>query len=149
MGFWRWLTGRPRERGLLVGDNEFAFNVVGTSFHQTALEGLCGKRTRQGVHYYCAALLTPQPDNPHDHHAVAVTIHGIEVGHLERDVAPDFLAALRRGGFADAASEALVVGGWDCGGHDWGYFGVRLNAFMPFECVTAEVFERRRYAHQG
>ena len=119
MGFWTWLTGRPRERGVLIGDNEFAFHVVGTSFHQTALEDLCGKRTPEGVHHYCAALLTPQPNNPHDRHAVAVTIRGIEVGHLERDVAPDFLAALRHGSFADAASEALIVGGWDRGGHDW------------------------------
>ena len=149
MGFWRRLTGRPRERGVLVGDNEFAFNVVGTSFHQTALEELCGKRTAHGVHHYCAALLTPQPDNPYDPHAVAVTIHGIEVGHLERDAAPEFLAALRRGGFAAAASEALIVGGWDRGGHDWGYFGVRLDLYVPFECVTAEAYEQLRHPHLG
>jgi len=149
MGFWSWLTGRPPERGVLIGDNGFALHVVGTSWHQAALVDLFGERTPQGVHHYCAALLTPQPDNPHDRHAVAVTIHGIEVGHMERDVAPDFLAGLRRGGFADAASEAIIVGGWDRGGHDWGYFGVRLNAFMPFECVTAEVYEQRRHAHQG
>jgi hypothetical protein len=147
MGFWSWLTGRPPERGVLTGDNEFAFHVVGTSFHQTALDDLCGPRR---------AFITAAPRCSRPSRTTRTTVTqspspftALRVGHLERDVAPDFLAALRRGGFADAATEALIVGGWDRGGHDRGYFGVRLNAYMPFECVTAEVYERRRHPHQG
>ena len=134
---------RPsRGTSFLAGDEEFAFHVSGTSFHQQALEELCGRRTPSGVHHYTAALLTPQLSNPHDRKAVAVTIHGLEVGHLERDVAPDFLRALREGDFADAASEALIVGGWDRGGHDWGYFDVRLNTLLPFNINSAADWHR-------
>jgi hypothetical protein len=116
---------------VLAGDGEFASHIVGTSLHQATLEYLFG-RTSVGVHRYCAALLTPQPNNPHDRKAVAVMIYELEVGHLERDVAPDFLRALCKGGFADAACEALILGGWKRSGHDWGDFSVRLNASTPF-----------------
>jgi hypothetical protein len=137
-----WLFSRPHERGVLAGDGEFAFHVVGTSLHQATLEYLFG-RTSTGVHRYCGALLTPQPNNPHDRKAVAVMIYDLEVGHLERDVAPDFLRALRKGGFADAACEALILGGWQRGGHDWGDFSVRLNAHTPFSISSVRKWQQR------
>ena len=148
MSEWSWLFSRPHGRGVLAADGQFAFNVVGTSFHQLALEYLSGKRTPNGVHRYYAAVLMPQPNNPHDRKAVAVMIHDLEVGHLERDVAPDFLRALRRRSFADAACEALIVGGWNRGGHDWGYFGVRLNISTPFKIDSAAEWQRRRGSAQ-
>jgi hypothetical protein len=128
----RRLFGRPRERGGLVGDGDFAFHIISTSFHQATLKYLYRKRTPEGALHYCAALLTPQPNNPHDRKAVAVIIRDLEVGYLDRDVAPDFLRALYKAGFADAACETLIVGGWDRGGHDWGPFSIRVNANMPF-----------------
>ncbi len=109
-----------------------------------------GGRTRQSVHHYCAALLSPQPRNPYDHHAVAVTIYGLEVGHLDRELARDFGKALNDARFADAACEALIVGGWDRGGHDKGYFGVRLNAYTPFSLYPArEWHSRRKHQDRG
>jgi hypothetical protein len=127
---------------VLAGDGEFAFHIVATSLHQATLEYLFG-RTSTGVHRYGAALLTPQPNNPHDRKAVAVMIYELEVGHLERDVAPDFLRALRKGGFADAACEALILGGWERGGHDWGDFSVRLNARTPFTIYSIMEWQQR------
>lgn len=125
-------------RGVLAGDGAFEFHVVGTSHHQAAIQGMCGGRTPEGVHHYCAALLAPQPNNPYDRHAVVVTIYGIEVGFLDREEAREFGGVLRSSGFADAACEALIVGGWDRGGHDWGYYGVRLNAILPFSLYSAD-----------
>jgi len=144
MGLWRWLFGR-RARGVVVGDDEFEFRVVGTLHHQRAIENMCGRRSREGAHRYCAALLTPQPTNPHDRHAVAVTIHDVEVGFLDREDARDFLRVLGAGGYADAACEAELVGGWDRGGDDQGYFGVRLNACLPFSLYPAQEWHRRRH----
>jgi hypothetical protein len=151
MGLRRWLFGRRADaRGVVIGDGEFEFHVVGTSYHQEALLEMCGKRTRQGVHRYCAALLSPQPRNPYDRHAIAVTVHGIEIGHLDREDAREFGQVLRRGAFADAACEALIVGGWDRGGHDWGYFGVRLNACLPFDmCSVEDWHAHRRHPSSG
>jgi len=137
MGFWSWWRPTARTRGVVMGGGTFKMHVVGTSQHQQMLENLCGERTSAGAHSYSAALLTPQPRNRYDRQAVAVTIHGIEVGHLERDTARDFLDALHEQRFADAACEAVIVGGWNRGGDNWGYYEVRLNAFMPFEIVPA------------
>lgn len=144
MRLFRWIVGRQRGRGVIGGDDEFEFPVVGTLRHQAVLEGICNGRAREGVHRFCAALLTPQPTNPHDRHAVVVTIQGREVGHLSREDASDFLRALRQGGYADAACEALIVGGWDRGRGDQGNFGVRLNACLPFRLYSAKEWRRRR-----
>jgi hypothetical protein len=144
MGLWSRLFRARAERGVIAGDGEFRFHVVGTSHHQRALETLCGERTPTGVHYYCAALVAPQPNKPFDRRAAAVTIHRVEVGCLERDVAPEFLKALRHEGCADAVCKALIIGGWDRGGHDWGYYGVRLDACMPFSIVTATAWREQR-----
>jgi hypothetical protein len=144
MGLFRWMFAtRPHRRGVLAGDDEFGFHVVGTSHHQAVLEQICGGRTRAGVHRYCAALLTPQPSNPYDRHAVAVMVYDVEVGFLDRADARDFGRVLRGEGFTDAACEALIVGGWDRGGHDRGYFGVRLNACLPLQIYPAEEWGRR------
>jgi len=120
----------------------FEYRVVGTLRHQLALEVICGGRTHYGVHCYCAALITPQDANPYDHRAVAVSIRGTPVGYLARDVVREFRQALRVGGFADVACEAMIVGGWDRG-DDFGFFGVRLNARMPFRLVGGDKYWSR------
>jgi hypothetical protein len=127
----------------IIGDGKFGFPVVGESHHEAVLEQLAGGRTEEGVHVSCAALLLPQPDNPYDPDAVAVFIRGEEVGFLARNVAPEFLQALRAGGYDRAASEAIIVGGWDRGRGDRGNFGVRLNACRPFRLEAAENWARR------
>jgi hypothetical protein len=141
MGLWRWLFG-PSARGVVAGDLKFEMHVVGTSHYQDALKNICGDRTSESAHHYCAALLAPQPRNPYSRHAVVVTIDGYEVGHLEHGADRDFLQALRKEGFADAACEAEIVGGWDRGGDHTGYFGIRLNATLPFNLYPAKEWHR-------
>ncbi len=136
----------PASRGgaaVIIGDGKYGFPVVGESHHDAALEQLAGGRTEEGVHVTCAALLLPQPDNPYDPDAVAVYIRSQEVGFLARNVAPEFLQALRAGDYDRAACEAVIVGGWDRGAGDRGYFGVRLNACRPFRLEAAEDWARR------
>lgn len=136
---WLWQR-RPQGRGVLVGDGRFSFRVVGTSFHQDQLEAIAGARTRAGYHRFCAALLAPQPSNPYDRQAIVVVIHDIEVAHLDRGSARDFGKVLSASGFADVACEAEIVGGWVRGADDWGYVGVRLNAYLPFNIVPARQY---------
>ncbi|MGH6875935.1 MAG: hypothetical protein ACREHV_01010 [Rhizomicrobium sp.] len=140
------LPAQPRAlgTGAIAGDGKFRFPVVGESHHQEALERIAGGRTKEGVNHYCAALVTPQPDNPYDPGAVAVYLRGVEVGFLDRNVAPEFAAALAAGGFASAAAQAVIVGGWDGGRNDKGLFGVYLDAFRPFRLESAEKWAARR-----
>src|SRR6202034_697262 len=116
------------------------FRVVGTSFHQEQLERITGARTRAGFHRFCASLIAPQPGNHYDRKAVVILIHGIEVGHLDREAAREFGKVLKASGFADVACEAEIVGGWVRGADDWGYVGVRLNACLPFYIVPADEY---------
>jgi hypothetical protein len=145
MGLLNWLwPHRPKGRGAVIGDGQFAFRVVGTSFHQGQLEAIAGARKQAGYHRFCAALLARQPNNPHDHGAVAVIIHGVEVGHLDRGSAREFGKVLAASGFVDVACEAEIVGGWLRAGNDWGYVGVRLNANLPFQLCSANEWRQRR-----
>jgi hypothetical protein len=136
-----WLRpSRPEGRGVLIGDGQFGFAVVGTAFHQQQLEAIAAARAKYGFHRFCAALVAPQPDNPHNRRTAVVLIHGIEVGYLDRESARDFGSALTASGFADVACEAEIVGGWVRSDDDWGYVGLRLNAFLPFSIVAADKY---------
>jgi HIRAN domain len=129
----------PRNRSaVIIGDGEFGFPVVGEAHHQDALEALAGGRREWSAHIKEPALLLPQPDNPYDPDAVAVSMHGHEVGYLARNVAPEFLRALQAGGYDRATCEAMIVGGWERGADDRGWFGVRLNACRPFRLEPVE-----------
>jgi hypothetical protein len=122
----------------VVGDGQFAFPIVGESHYQSDLEALAGGRSEEGAHQLCAALLEPEPDNPYDKNAVRVKVRSRTVGYLSQDVAPDFVAALQANGFASAACEAVIVGGWHRPGQANGHFGLRLNASMPFDLVEPD-----------
>ena len=74
----RALMVRPRGRGVLLGDEAFQLNVVGTVQHQMVLEKIGGGRSQ----VRCAALLILQPENSYERDGVAVTIHDREVGFL-------------------------------------------------------------------
>jgi hypothetical protein len=136
MGLFDWSFGRPHGPGVLLGDGNFDFPVVGTSFHQDALDRIAGVRTRNASRRYCAALLAPEPDHP----AVAISVGGIPVGHIDREHALEFGDVLRQSGYADAACEALIVGGWLRGAADWGWVGLRLNAALPFRIISVDQY---------
>jgi hypothetical protein len=44
------------------------------------------------------------------------------------------------------AGEAVIVGGWDRGPHDRGYFGVYLNAALPIRLQSSEDWARAHRA---
>ena len=117
----------------LKGRDEYALEVVGESFHQLTLENLCGGRSKGGHRHACTATLIYEDENPHDSRAIRVEIDGYPVGHLSRDMAPRYRAALERAGQAGRRAEcaAVIVGGWDRGEDDRGHFGVRLD--VPVE----------------
>jgi HIRAN domain len=70
------------EPAWLPGDVEV--QVSGETFHADAIRE-AGRRGRPGVPD--VAVLIPEPDNPHDHNAVAVCVNGFLVGHLSREIA--------------------------------------------------------------
>ena len=98
--------------------------IVGESHYQAALERLAGGRTEEGVDVPVRAFFTPEPENPHDPNAVAVTVSGERVGYLSRPSAAVYRGKL---GTAVSSCEGRIVGGWDRGTGDRGFFGLRLE----------------------
>lgn len=70
----------------LQGDGTFPLTVAGESYHQRALEEICGGRGEDRV---VPAVLRLE-DSPYDRYAVAVLIGGRKVGHLARPDARAF-----------------------------------------------------------
>ncbi len=74
--------------------------VVGESHYQPAIRALAGGRVTTDFDdaVQCVAFLIPEPENPHDRHAVRVDVAGQTVGYLEREMAAVYqppLLALR------------------------------------------------------
>lgn len=72
--------------------------------------------------------LVREPDNPYDASAVRVEAAEATVGYLSRDDAPRFHAIidrLARAGIS-ATCRATLTGGWDRGGGDCGYIGLKI-----------------------
>lgn len=101
---------------------------MGESHFQADLLAICGGYSRDGHQLSCDAVLTPEPDNPHDAGAVAVVIEGRKVGYLPADRAASYLQRLAAAGHPGAPilCAAKIVGGWKTNQHDAGHFGVRL-----------------------
>lgn len=104
--------------------------VVGESVHQDALlELVGGRRHYGGVRMETVARLVPEPDNPVDRAAIAVTIGDRRVGYLSRSDAARYgdavTGAIERSG--EASCVAVIAGGWEREHGDVGLFGVRLR----------------------
>jgi HIRAN domain len=126
-------TPQSQSGAFVSGDGSYRFEVVGESYYQVELERVVGGRTEDSARYKCVAILTPEPDNPYDPHAVCVTVDGFKVAHLSRDWAAKFNAVLASSRYAQAACNALIVGGWDRGGDDRGHFGIKLDIILPLD----------------
>ena len=112
------------------GSGSYPINVAGESFYPESFAALVGACSEEGVSLEKRAELTLQDDNPHDKHAVRVTIDGLPVGHLSRDHARAFRRSVRYGPLAEYETfecAAIICGGWDRGNDDVGHFGVRLD----------------------
>lgn len=138
-------TGVSARTGVVQGDGHCGMRVAGTSHHQSELETLAGGRTSESAHQKCTALLLPEPDNPYDPDAVAVYIvaNGAKtgIGYLPHDIAPLFNQSLSVEGFSAAGCQAKIVGGWHSEDGDDGYFGVRLDAVLPFQLSPLGFYE--------
>lgn len=113
----------------LNGTGDFSLEIVGESHYQAALERLCGGRTENGHQLAVEAILYHEDNNQYDDNAVRVEIKGVIVGYLDREAARSFRARLADAGYAGftLACPAMIVGGWDKGEGDQGYFGVKLD----------------------
>ncbi len=141
MGFLSWLFGGGKESSTVTmpvatihnGPGTYDLDVVGESHYQDALESICGGRTERGHRLEVEAHLVPEDDNPHDTKAVCVYIQGHVVGYLDRETARSFRKQLAKIGMEGIAAQcnAIIVGGWDRGGRDQGYFGVKID--LPTE----------------
>jgi hypothetical protein len=137
MGLFNWLFPSPKPttgfHAELPGPGEFQIEAVGTSKYQRALELAAGGRNEDGVEVYVQALLVFENDNPHDANAVKVFIGHTLVGYLKRTDAKSYRQQILKAGRGELVGccAAKIVGGWDRGPDDQGYFGVRLD--LPHE----------------
>jgi hypothetical protein len=133
MGFFEWIFGKPNQsKGFhaeLPGPVDFEVEVVGTSKYQRAIEKAAGGRTEDGVEVFVQALLVFENDNPHDSNAVQVFVDRKLVGYMKRDDAKSYRKQILKVGRGELVGccAAKIVGGWDRGPDDRGYFGVRLD----------------------
>lgn len=117
----------------MKGRAAYRVDVAGESFYEESFKELCGDRTIEGIRIEATAQLELCDDNPHDKHAVRVTIQGYQVGHLSREDARAFRRLVRYGSLAEHERfecAALIRGGWDRGEGDVGHFGVRLDLVL-------------------
>ncbi len=137
MGLFSWLFGSDKRSSITKmqvaditnGPGTYNVDVVGESHYQKALERICGGRTENSQRLVVEAFLVLEDDNPHDSKAVRIFIQDKTVGYLDRETARSFrkqIGGIRMTGVA-AKCSAIIVGGWDRGGGDRGYFGVKLD----------------------
>jgi hypothetical protein len=139
LGFLSWLSGQPPQKGEqnvpLDGPGTFPVRIVGESYYQKNLSKICGGFTKEGTEYVTTAKLAYHDDNPHDNKAIRVEISGMTVGHLDKSKARHYRDRMLASGHAGetATCKAKIIGGWDRGRGDIGYFGVTLD--LPIEFV--------------
>ena len=140
MGFLSWLLGgfaEPTRSSApiadLPGPGTYSVEIVGESHYQEAIEAICGRRTEESADLIVQAVLVHEDENPYDSQAIRVDIQGHTVGYLSRENARKYRRELSQAGHPGIAASctARIVGGWDCGPDDRGYFGVRLD--LPAE----------------
>jgi hypothetical protein len=88
--------GMPKIRG----NGRYSVEVVGESHYAKSFKELMRKHkpSSNDEEAFGDALLTLEDDNPHDRNAVSVTIEGLRVGYLSREMAVDFREAIARDG---------------------------------------------------
>jgi len=134
---------------LLKGNGRFDFRVVGESYRQANLRLLAGPEAPDGHDLDCLAALLFQDSNPHDPNAVAVFIvHASQkltmVGYLARKDARAYRKCVEKVGGQDPQGmlcRARIVGGWNDGYGDTGYYGVRLDLKLPLSFGTAAAWK--------
>jgi hypothetical protein len=132
MGLLSWLFGRPSKSEAileLTGGGTYWVDIVGEASYQHALEKICAGRTEDGHEKVVTARLIHEDSNPYDNKAIRADIQGMTVGYLSRENARRYRKELKEAGYVGLTAEcwAMIVGGWDRGAGDKGYFGVKLD----------------------
>ena len=99
---------------MLNGRTGGFIRVVGESQYQDAIKDVVKDLLRDGDRYETTAVLTGEPNNPHDANAIAVYLEGGGmVGYLPRDEALAYQPLLQRLAKQKkvAACRALIFGG--------------------------------------
>jgi hypothetical protein len=113
----RWLEDVERFGDIRV-------DVVGESHYQPAIRSACDWKPDTDTLFHCLAELVPEPTNPHDPHAIMVTINGACVGYLSRQDAvtlgPAVRAAIKQQG--SGACRAVIAGRANSGTDNLGVF---------------------------
>ena len=134
-GVQRSTAGKSLPEGaiFLGGNNAYDVRVVGESEYQETLSKIAGGRSEYGARYKCFAVLTPDDSNPHEPSNVRILIDGQTVGYFPAPTAGELRKALSNLGAEKKPvyCRARIVGGWDRGNGDIGYFGVKLNLEWP------------------
>ncbi len=97
--------------------------IVGESAWQENLARVAGGRTREGVDLPVRAEFAPEAGDRPSADAVAVFVDGLQVGLLLGESAKAYRAAL---GAQNSSCAARIIGGWERGEFDSGYFGIRV-----------------------
>jgi hypothetical protein len=128
----------PEGAIFLGGNNAYDVRVVGESEYQESLSKIAGGRNEYGVHHKCFALLAPDDSNPHEPNTVRIVIDGRTVGYFPAPTSGELRKALSSLGAEGKPvyCRAKIVGGWDRGNGDIGYFGVKLNLVWPVKPRT-------------
>lgn len=94
------------------GSGRFAVAAVGESFYKDAIRRIARNINGEPAFVACTAVLHPEADNEYDANAVAVYIQDTKVGHLRRQMAIDFRAALAKNRIVRLTScDAVIHGG--------------------------------------
>ncbi|MCW6530204.1 hypothetical protein NED98_08090 [Sphingomonas sp. MMSM20] len=118
----------------LAAGRGFNVSLVGESQWQQEISAIVGGRCAEGHNCHFPAQLVFD-DSQLDRAAVGVMIGGRAVGWLPHDLAPlvrQALGTLNPEG-RPVMCKAKIVGGWDRGRKDRGYFGVRLSLALPLK----------------
>lgn len=115
----------------IPGPGKFAFDIVGESNYQDALQTLVDeKKTRDEDLIFKASLLY-ESDNPYDNNAIKVEIQNQTVGYLNRENAKFYRQQMTELGYEGyvVTCAAKIVGGWRDPRGNKAHYGVRLD--MP------------------
>lgn len=140
---------------MLTGNGQFLVDIVGESYHQSALRQIAGPKEPVGKSLECLAAIQPEANNKYDANAVAIYLlphglgNGVLVGHFSRADAKSYRRLFAEAGI-DLDSlilcRAIIVGGWKDEPDDLfdddddddepfeGLFGVRLDIAFPITC---------------
>lgn len=106
----------------------YACDVVGESHYQDALWRALKVHERH-PDTPLLAVLTPEHNNPHDRNAVSVRIASQLVGHLPREIAPEYRRLLlgEGKGLVPVHAYARITGGFRLNDGSTAYLGLQLD----------------------